>query len=403
MKNTGKKLVIFIVPDLKVVNGGIMSIFSLASESRKLKELNDSEVLVCTYIGTPSYKKNDLFDNSEYVFDFDEIISQFPSPSSVLIHVPELIVYKLSEQLRPYASYLSAIKDLRINIMNQNIMYMPTAENILDLYQFTPTITQTTAHDKYSTQEISDKYALPLKHLSVLLDPSNYSFTSFDKKQDIIAYSSDNKPYKANIIKLLEIQFPNFKFVEIKNMSFTEYKEVARDAKFMITFGEGMDGYFIESTFSGGIPIAIYNTDFFPDSSYASLKTVYSDEKDMQKNIMNDITELLSNSVKYETYNKNIFNKLAVLYGRENFISKLRGYYRGAYDFYPTYKGVSNSILIPLKHVLDNQSSLKSELSDLQNKLNTSSAQLNSIVRSKSWYITKPLRYITKIRKHIRQ
>jgi hypothetical protein len=49
---------------------------------------------------------------------------------------------------------------------------------------------------------------------------------------------------------------------------------LARRAKWSLTFGEGLDGYFAEPVWSGGVAFAVFNDRFFTPA-FAELETIY--------------------------------------------------------------------------------------------------------------------------------
>ena len=53
------------------------------------------------------------------------------------------------------------------------------------------------------------------------------------------------------------------------------YMDYIAKAMFVISFGEGFDGYFIQPCLVGSVGIAVYNERFFPDSSWKELDNVY--------------------------------------------------------------------------------------------------------------------------------
>jgi hypothetical protein len=59
-------------------------------------------------------------------------------------------------------------------------------------------------------------------------------------------------------------------------MTYQEYKATISKAKWALTFGEGLDGYFVEPIFSGDSSFSVYNPSFFIEDSW-SLRTVYRD------------------------------------------------------------------------------------------------------------------------------
>ena len=84
--------------------------------------------------------------------------------------------------------------------------------------------------------------------------------SSFRSKKTLIAISPDTRPEKAEIVRRIAGALPDHKIIEIRKMTYQQYKEVIRDAKFMFTFGEGLDGYFVELIFSGAVAMAIFES-----------------------------------------------------------------------------------------------------------------------------------------------
>lgn len=399
-----KNLIIFFAPVRKSVNGGVMSIFSLCKESRRFHKIHKSEVIICTFPGNPSYKKNDLFDNDEYIFDFEEVTKKYKNTNHLLMHIPENAINQVYGGLKEYEKYLNSIKKISINIMNQNIRYMPTAGSISKLYTITNIITQTTAHDRYSSQEMCDKFSLPLKHLSVFIDPGNYKRIGHETKSNIIAYSPDLQPEKAAIVNALHSNLPNYEFIEIKNLDYISYRALSSKAKFVITFGEGFDGYLIESVFSGGIPFAVYNEDFFPSPGFKKYPNIYTSYDDMLKNICDDILALDTNTA-YTSLNKKLTNKLSEFYNFSNYLNKIEDFYLGQYDFEPSGGSLVKFLSEGIKDIDAELNEIKKNNLQIMGDLETNNIVLKKEVldlkNSRSWKITKPIRYINKAIKQI--
>jgi hypothetical protein len=70
-------------------------------------------------------------------------------------------------------------------------------------------------------------------------------------------------------------------------------------AFFTITFGEGMDGYFLQPAVVKSIGVAVYNDNFFPDRSWLNLDNVFENYDDLSKNIIKFIEFYSQNSEKY--------------------------------------------------------------------------------------------------------
>ena len=99
-------------------------------------------------------------------------------------------------------------------------------------------------------------------------------------------------------------------------------------AYFTITFGEGFDGYFNQPYVVGGLGMAVFNPDFFPDKSWLELKNVYESPEDMENNIVNDIKELSANKELYYSLISKMKEKLSTLYGEDLFKRNLEKFYK---------------------------------------------------------------------------
>ena len=408
---SNNRLIIYFVPPEKRINGGIMSIFSMCKESRRFSDIHKADVRLCTYPCSPSYGKNDLFENDEEVFSFHELIKEYPRLESLTINIPEVAVQLSYNGFIEHEDYLASIPDLHFNILNQNIKVMPNESTVALLYRYTPNITQTTAHDRYATQEMCDKYGMPLHHLSVFIDSSRYDKVAYKDKSDIIAYSPDDHPMKQKVLKNIEDRLRGYKLVEIKDMSYSEFKSTIAKAKFAITFGEGFDGYFIEGIFSGSISFAVYNDDFFPAADFKKYANVYDDYESTLKGICGDI-KALDDEKKYSQLNAKLRERLESIYSFKNYLNNLEAFYKKRYSFKPSYGAKEKFFFRALeqkdKLIGDKDGLLAKQVADTKKEAERAvaaelSAQnqaniLNGIQNSTSWRLTRPLRYISALR-----
>lgn len=342
LKNT-KKLILFLIPspDSAMINGGIMSIFSLCEESRRIN--NDALCIIstpphCKY----TYAKNDKFLNNENIYRFSQIIDDANNLDEIILHIPEYYADDFYNDLTEKdIEFLKSIKKLHINIMNQNIELMPEPEMLKDLYKLTNNITQTIAHDRYATQEVCDKWQIPTHLFSVNCDMSKYKAYSFDEKEKIIVLSPDWNEHKERIIEKLEKKLPDWKLITVNNMTFTEYMDLISRAFFTITFGEGFDGYFLQPPVVESIGFAVYNDKFFPNDNWKHLPNVYESYELMINNIVNDMKAMFNDKNFYEQTIQTVNKRLKELYNIEIFKNNLKRFYDNKYDFYP-FRGEQN-------------------------------------------------------------
>lgn len=250
LKNT-KKLILFLIPspDSAMINGGIMSIFSLCEESRRINE--DALCIIstpphCKY----TYAKNDKFLNNENIYRFSQVVDNANNLDEMILHIPEYSAGNFYNTLSEKdIEFLKSIKNLHINIMNQNIELMPEPEK--------------------------------------------------------------------------------------NNMTFTEYMDLISRAFFTITFGEGMDGYFIQPQFVNSMGFAVYNDDFFPSNKWQNLKNIYLSYDEMYENIVSDIKRYSRNKKEYVEIVTKLFNTHSDMYQRSKFKDNLKNFYIKKYDYLP--------------------------------------------------------------------
>ena len=330
-----KKLILFLVPSECKVNGGIMSIYSLCEASRKINK--DSLCILSNYPNERfTYATNDQFLNNEKIYRFQQIVENCKNIEELILHIPEYYTkYFYNSLTENDKTFFKSIKKLQINIMNQNIEIMPELEEIKNLYFLTDNITQTIAHNRYATQEICDKYNMPTHLFSVNIDLGKYKSYSFEEKEKIIVLSPDENENKEKIVNKLKKELPDWQTITVQNLTFSEYMDLISRAYFTITFGEGMDGYFLQPEGVNSVGFAVYNDDFFPDNSWEKLENVYSSYDEMFNLIVKDIKELSTNKTKFDNIILNIKSKCDKIYNIDKFYDNLTRFYNKEYDLYP--------------------------------------------------------------------
>ncbi|MDD3237055.1 MAG: hypothetical protein PHV37_03045 [Candidatus Gastranaerophilales bacterium] len=334
LKNA-KKLILFLTPGGIKINGGILSIFSLCTTSRELNK--DAVCILSTYPNDKyTYAYNDKFPNNEQIYRFSQIIENCKNLEEIIVHIPDYYAMSFYKALnKNELIFFKSIKNVQLNIMNQNIENMPEVKKLKSLYLISNNVTQTVAHDRYATQEVCNKFKMPTHLFSVEIDYTLYKKYPFEKKEKIIVLSPDDNKNKSKIVQSLEKEFPDWKIITVNNMSFFEYMDLISRAYFTITFGEGMDGYFNQPAYVDSLGFAVYNDHFFPNKEWKDLNNVYSSYTDMTENLPNDLKKLYENKeLYYKTINEH-FEKLNITYQKEKFVSNLRNFYFKKYDFLP--------------------------------------------------------------------
>jgi hypothetical protein len=316
-----KKVLVVIIPENETINGGILSLFSIANQMYRLRHVHKYATVVMTRpnAANKTYYRNHNFRNSENVFRFEQI-SELEAVESLYIHIPEYLTDTFYQELPPrIMDFIKKQNNIHINILNQNINAMPPKENFQYLRSISNQLTQSVGHHAYYTQEVADRYDLPTTLLAAYTDLSNYEKSDFSKKEKIIIYSPDNPSFKQEFLKKLQRKLPEFIFIEIKGVTFENYMELATRCMFSITFGEGFDGYLAQPILQGGIGFAIYNDDFFPSENFKAFPNIFASENDMSEKITDIIKHLSSNGQKYKDLNSQLTYEYSKLYSAEQY------------------------------------------------------------------------------------
>ena len=332
-EKTNENLIIFLTSGYDMVNGGILSINSIYDETKKLKDLHQSEVILCTVPGEPLLLKYTKFKNQNWIYNFSDILLHFKDLKCLMIHIPE---YACGNFLRSISnreqSILNHIENLHVNILIQNIdIAMDNFKDIQNLKNRFEKVTCTTAHENYSNIRNRQKFDIPLHKLSVYASPEQYIYKTYDEKKELIIISHDEHPKKKKVLKSLQEEFPNIKIQIIKNMTYNEFKTTISEAKWALTFGEGLDGYFVETIFSGGISFSVYNHRFFT-KDFSSLETVYSDYDELIQKMPLDLRRLNKKNA-FEIYQKKQFMLCSKYYDHKEYIKNLKLFYQGDYTY----------------------------------------------------------------------
>jgi hypothetical protein len=324
-----RKLVWFLVPSWDICAGGLQSICYFHAETRMLLSGPGVAVVASTYPNAPTLKKYTAFPNSMEIFSFTEVITHFMSVEHAILHIPEYFCKDFPGQLSPTERlFLDTIPRLQVNIMLQNID-LCKPDDIQPLKTLTDEITCTTAHDRYSTQEQSTRFGIPLHKLSVFVD--RYEQRRWAEKQDIMVLSPDQHPLRNRVIDTVKKGLPSLELITVENMPLESYRSLIAKAKWSLTFGEGLDGYFAEMAWTGGIPFAVYNDRFFMPQ-FRELPTVYDTWDELQTWIVGDILKLDHTEV-YDAAGEPIRKVLNELYSCEKYRENIRLFYNEQYSF----------------------------------------------------------------------
>lgn len=401
---TVTRLVIFLIPPEKIVNGGIMSIFSLCKESRAFIP-KGAVSAVCVFPGKKSYRKNDLFENNEYIYELPELLAKYPNTTSLLLQIPEYSIKDISLEL---PTHIPKKVHVSINVLNQNIDMMPSIGTFANLLLSSHQITQTTAHAKYATKELARKFSTPLMHLSVFIDKKQCKKLSYTDKDKVILYSPDEHESKDIIVESLKKSLPDYTIREIKNLTYAQYKTAVQKSRYVITFGEGLDGYLIESCFSGSVAFSVYNERFFPSRDFIKIGSIYSNYDEMAEKIVTDILSMDRDQSLYLNNQMNMERILESIYDKRIYLANLKRFYKNNFDFMPTESDRDkfiDSVLIEKNKLINDWEaanthkdreikSLKKSNQEYATLYENSWFELTAIQKSAFWRFSNPIRKI---------
>lgn len=331
------KLIIFLIAGadyetgLDSISGGIISIVSLCEESKKLKEVHGSEVVLCTFPMQHLLARHTKFKNDVDVFRFEQLPNHFNNASQILVHLPEYLVEHFkSLKSQGYFKWFERLDHLHINVLNQNIRLMPSPKVIDGLKKSSSNVTITTAHQQYCTLAIQQIYGVPLHKLSVWISPEKYYFRELKDKENLLVVSPDIHSAKSEILDHISKEL-GVTIQIIENLTYENYKLLISRAKWTMTFGEGLDGYLIEPIFSGAIGFAVYNSEFFT-SDFRSLETLYTSIEELKRRVVSDIRRL-DGAESFAEYQKQQYELCARYYSEKTYRENIERFYRNEYTF----------------------------------------------------------------------
>ena len=327
-----ERIIIFLVPSKDIVNGGIMSIFSLHQATIKNHDVHQSLTILATFPNIQYMPLFTKFNNTEIVVPFRSALRSMSQVKQLTIHVPEFYVAKfLSDLSSGEKRKIRQIHSSTVNILNQNMEIMPLAKKIDPYRSLFKEITCTTAHKQYCTLANRKLYNIPFHHFSAQNLFSVYKKLNYAGKKNLLIYSPDSTPLKSAVLKKIQATFPDLEMLEIRNITYSEYLDHCSSAKWSLSFGEGLDSYFIAPIRCGGCSFAAYNETFFT-SDFQSLETVFDSYDDMLGKICETIAEL-DHPQAYEAMNQVLLNTINNHYSLDEYYENVKQYYLKNYTF----------------------------------------------------------------------
>lgn len=327
-------LIVFVVPREQFISGGMLSIYNLYRMSLQMTEVHHGSVIMCFLPGrTPRRWRNAVIDRSITICPLRFALRASLRARKLLIHVPEYLLPEFAEEggleeLRK----LSGRRQVRLNILNQNVTLMPSGSVIEKLRAAVPGVTCTCAHPSYSTLEYQQLLGIPVHHLPAWIYPREPVVTAYEGKENIFLVSPDPSEWREPVLSLIRRELPEFRIQVVSNMPFEEYLKLGQKAKFSLTFGEGLDDYLLSTFLRGGIGFAVYNSEFFT-TQFQDVRTVYSDWETLMRQLVADVRYLDRKNV-YEQTNAPVRAELKAIWSSEKTAHHLRAYYEGHFELY---------------------------------------------------------------------
>ena len=325
-----KRLIVFLTPGRDVRAGGIMTIASFYRESIALRHIHRARVVLCTVPGDPPLLNYSWFENHNYILDLESVLKTCSRLDYLLIHIPAYTVDRVLNWLTSASpALLSKVREIHLNVLVMNIKRIQ-GKNVSGLKRFGK-VTCTTSHEAYTNAATREFMGVPLHRLSVCNGPECYSRSGHKDKKPLLIVSHDPHPLKEKVLQQISQRCPELTIKVIKDLSYEDYKKLASDAKWSLTFGEGLDGYFVEPVYSGGVSFAVFNDRFFTPP-FANLETVYPSWEVLMERMTADLRRL-DEPVAYNRCWRQAYDLVCSLYSTEQFRENLRMFYRGEYTF----------------------------------------------------------------------
>jgi hypothetical protein len=330
MSKRTRRLVVFLTPGHEARAGGIMTIADFYNNSRALKSLHGAKVVLCGVPGDGDLLKYRWFRNDNYILNLEAVLKHCDRLESLLLHVPEYIVSKVVAWLASVSeTLLSGIKEVHINVMLQNIDLV-LGQDVSGLSRFGK-VTCTTGHEAYTNAEVRARFGVPVHRLAPCNGPERYTRTNYRTKKNILMVSPDGHALRAQVLARIAAEAPNLPIQVVENLDYHEYRQLADHAKWSLTFGEGLDAYFADPFFSGGVSFAVFNPRFFT-AGFAGVETVYPDWETLLERMPGDLRRL-DEPIAYKRAGDKPYELLAALYSTERSRQDLRKFYRREYTF----------------------------------------------------------------------
>ncbi len=307
-----------------------MAIDSFYRETIALRHLHRARVALCIVPGDPPLFKYNWFENYNYLLDLESVLRSCHRLDYLMLHIPAYAVNQVLDWLISTSPKLMQnIREVHLNVLLFNIDNVQ-GKNVRGLTEF-GRVTSTTAHEAYSNAATREALGVTLHRLLICKGPEFYYTVSYQRKEPILVVSPDPHPLREKVLAQIANALPDLSIQVIQNLDYGDYEKLIGRAKWSLTFGEGLDGYFVESVFSGGISFAVFNDHFFTPA-YAELETIYPSWEVLIEKIATDIRRL-DEPFAYNRCWRQAYELLSRDFNTKRFLENLRLFYSGDYTF----------------------------------------------------------------------
>ncbi|HQR03435.1 MAG: hypothetical protein JSR19_03680 [Proteobacteria bacterium] len=323
------ELIIYLVPGIQRVTGGGLQIFALQRMTRELYRDTGTRSVLCWLSGEGwSDHHFDGFDNNEIVFLLEQALAWAAPDCRIMIHLPEYAAVRFCNDFGwERLAHLRKKHGLRLNILQQNVEVMPNPAFIRNLLNIFPDLSSTIANPAWGTVGERQRLGIPLHYLPTWYYPDDAAWQPYESKENLMIVSPDASPHRDRVLDAVKTAFPDLRIQIIWGLKYEDYLKLERVAKWSVTFGEGLDGYFYGPSFRGGVAFAVRNGTF-DIPGLENKTTIYDSYEEMAARMVEDMKRLDRKDT-YEAYNRSVRGPLNGIFGRDLTVQALAAFYRG--------------------------------------------------------------------------
>lgn len=339
---------VFFIYSGERVTGGRLQIYNLYRLSREHFRGTDTGVVMCWLPGQGTYAHRvSSHRNDVTVCPLWMVLEHCRPDARLLFHVPEYIAPAFCERMIGWRRLgeLRRRHGLRINILNQHIEAMPGPEFIARLKALIPDLTQAASSVNWASPAEQQRLGIPAHWLPTWYYPDDAPWQPYESKRDMLIVSPDRCEHRESVLAAIQRELPDLPIVVINNMAFEEYLEHEKAAKWSLTFGEGLDGYFYGPVLRGAVSFAVRNHTFDNVATDRWI-TTYRDYAHMAEAMASHIRRL-DNKSDYESYNRMLRERILEESSPEALTRQLERFYAGDYSYHPMHEqavGESRSV-----------------------------------------------------------